>query len=63
MTYNVFSGTLNPTHFTSLHDLSTDGGTYPKILFCKLLAVTRETKVTLSCCTKPKKHSDIRMWD
>jgi len=20
MTYNVFSGTLNPTHFTSLHD-------------------------------------------
>jgi len=21
MTYNVFSGTLNPTHFTSLHDL------------------------------------------
>jgi len=22
MTYNVFSGTLNPTHFTSLHRLS-----------------------------------------
>jgi len=21
MTYNVFSGTLNPTHFTSLHSL------------------------------------------
>ena len=21
MTYNVFSGTLNPTHFTSLHDI------------------------------------------
>jgi len=20
MTYNVFSGTLNPTHFTSLHE-------------------------------------------
>jgi len=29
-----------------LHDLSPDGGRYPTILFCKLLAVTRETKVT-----------------
>jgi len=25
MTYNVFSGTLNPTHFTSLRRLYTDG--------------------------------------
>ena len=24
MTYNVFSGTLNPTHFTSLHDDNDD---------------------------------------
>jgi len=38
-----------------LHDLSPDGGTYPTILFCKLLAVTRETKVSLSNHTKPKK--------
>ena len=38
-----------------LHDLSPDGGTYPTILLCKLLAVTRETKVTLSNRTKSKK--------
>jgi len=38
-----------------LHDLSPDGGTYPNTLFCKFLAVTRETKVTLSNRTKPKK--------
>jgi len=38
-----------------LHDLSPDGGTYPTILFCKLIAVTRETKVTLSNRTEPKK--------
>jgi len=31
-----------------LHDLTPDGATYPTILFRKLLAVTRETKVTLS---------------
>jgi len=36
-----------------VHDLSPDGGTYPTILFCRLLAVTRETKVTLSNHTKP----------
>jgi len=30
-----------------LHDLSADGGTYQTILLYKLLAVTRETKVTL----------------
>jgi len=46
-----------------LHDLSPDGGTYPMIVFSKLLAVTRETKVALTYCTKPKKQSDIRMWD
>jgi len=39
-----------------LHDLSPGGGTYPTLLFCKLLAVTRETKVTLSNCTKPKSY-------
>ena len=33
-----------------LHDLSPDGGTHPTILFCKLLAVTRETNVTLIHC-------------
>jgi len=38
-----------------LHDLSPDGDTYPMTLFCKLLAVTRETKVTLSKRTKAKK--------
>jgi len=26
MTYNVFSGTLNPTHFTSLHVWVDDSG-------------------------------------
>jgi len=29
-----------------LHDLSPDGGTYTTILFCRLLTMTRETKVT-----------------
>jgi len=38
-----------------LHDFSPDGGTYPTTLFCKLLAVIRETKVTLSSRTKPEK--------
>jgi len=38
-----------------LRDLSRDRGTYPTILFCKLLAVTRETKITVSNRTKPKK--------
>jgi len=37
-----------------LHDLSPDGGTHPAILFCKLLAVTRKTKVTLSNRTELK---------
>jgi len=36
-----------------LHDLSPDDGKYPTILFCKLLAVIRKTKVTLSNHTKP----------
>jgi len=37
-----------------LHDILPDGGTYPT-LFCRLLAVTRETKVTLSNRSKPEK--------
>ena len=36
MTYNVFSGMLNPTHFTSLHVL------------CVILLVHRATCVTVT---------------
>ena len=46
MPTNVYSTDNGLTYL--LHDLSPDGGTYPTTLFCKLLAVTRETKVTLS---------------
>ena len=45
MLTNLYPTDSGLTHL--LHDLSPDGGTYPTILFCKLLAVTRETKVTL----------------
>jgi len=39
----------------TIHDLLPDGETDPSILFCRLLAVTRESKLTLSNRTKPKK--------
>jgi len=50
---NLYPTDNGLTHL--FHDLSPDGGTYPTILFCKLLSVIRETKVTLSNRTKPKK--------
>jgi len=50
---NLYPRDSGLTHL--LHDLSPDGGTYPTILFCKLVAVTREAKVTLSSRTKPEK--------
>jgi len=49
---NLYPTDSGLTHL--LHDLSPDGGTYPTILFCKLLPVRRESKVTLSNRTKPK---------
>ena len=45
MAHRVYPTDSGLTHL--LHDLSPDGGTYPTMLFFKLLAVTRETKVTL----------------
>jgi len=36
------------------HDHSPDGGRQPCILLCKLLAVTRETKLTLNIALNPK---------
>jgi len=36
------------------HDHSLDGGRHPSILSCKLPAVTRETKPTLSIALHPK---------
>ena len=52
MSVNMFS---NPHIDDLFYDLSPDGGTYATILFCKLLAVTRETKVTLSIRNKRTK--------
>jgi len=43
---NLYPTDSGWTHL--LHDFSPDGGTHPTIWFCKLLAVTPETKVTLS---------------
>ena len=42
MTYNVFSGTLNPTHFTSLHHVTTEEA--------KLITVTQKTQQPLWQC-------------
>ena len=36
------------------HDHSPDGDWHPSILSCKLLAVTRETKLTLRIALNPK---------
>jgi len=36
------------------HGHSPDGDRHPSILACKLLAVTRETKLTLSIALNPK---------
>jgi len=36
------------------HDLSPDGNRHPSVVSCKLLAVTRETKLTLSIALNPK---------
>jgi len=36
------------------HDHSSDGDRDPSILLCKLLAVIRETKLTLSIALNPK---------
>jgi len=48
-------GVYYASHDLLPSDLSPDGETDPSILFCKLLAVTRESKLTLSNRTKPKK--------
>jgi len=41
------------------HDHSPDGGRHPSILLCKLLAVTRATKLTLSNRTG---LTGVRLW-
>jgi len=48
---------LLPTYFMTTHQMAIDTQTF--LLSCKLLAVTRETKLTLSIALNPE---STRMW-
>jgi len=43
------------------HDHSPDGDRHPRVLSCKLLAVTRATKLTLSIALNPKSKPHYNM--
>jgi len=49
-------GAENPSYATAylFHDHSPDGDWHPSTLSCKLLPVTRETKLTLTIALNPK---------